>query len=400
MTVAVVRREPLTYEKHTRFSYFKDLFLRHRDPVAETRLLRHADEMDALAAERADKAARGLERAQEPGGPLAGMETRVAPNRTQGTGGYFAVPLWLNEMFATAPRASRVLGGLVPCFDMPDGISAVSLPRLTTGNATGPTADNAPAAGQDITDAAPTSAVVTIDGQGVFPKQLLEQSPAGAHLDWAMWKDLTEAYDANLEAQLIAGNGTGVYNDTQIQGLINVPGINKQTFTTATPFYCSSATAANNLNTYIGQAGAQIGDNRKLPPEAMLMTTSRWLWIATSVDNQQRPIVPPDVHPPTYVSDGTVPAVSTLAGFPVFVDDAVPVTLGAGANQDLVLLCRPSDLIMLEGASPATTVTEEPLSGTLGVRIVLRNYVAAVTQRYPSGISWIQGTGMIVQSGD
>ena len=390
---AVVRREPLTYEKHLRVSYFKDLFFRSADPAAEARLQRHGQEMDVLEAEQAAEAARGLRREMEPGGVLEGLELRTTPNTTQGTGGYFTPPKWLNEMFATFPRAPRVLANLVPTFSLPGNVGAISLPRLTAGNAAVPTAPNAPDGGNDITDTGPTSAVVTIDGKGDFPKQLLEQPPAGAHLDWAMFKDLSEAYDAQLEYQLMFGIGTGVYNDPQLLGATNVAGIDKESFTTATPFYCSSATPTNNLNTYMGASGSAVGNNRKLPPQAILMTTSRWLWIATSTDNQNRPIVPPDVHPPA-PGDGNGGAVSTLAGFPVYVDDAIPATLGAGANQDAVIFCRPSDIILLEG-SPKVMVTEEALSGTLGVRCVLSNYVAALTGRYPSGISWITGTGLV-----
>lgn len=395
----VVRREPFTYTKRGEHSFFHDLLVRRSDPGAAARIVRHAMEMGVVARDTDGDAQRALDEAREPGGLLAGLETR-APNLTEGTGGFFTPPLWLNEMFATFPRAHRVLADLVPSFPLPSGVGAVSLPRVTNGRAIASQVPNTPISYRDLTDAQTTSAVVTIAGEGDFAKQLLEQSPAGALLDWAIFKDLAGAYDAELEFQMLFGAGTGVYTDIYLQGATNVAGINKQTFATSTPFYSSSATAANNLNTYMGQAIAQVGDNRKLPPSAVLMTTSRWAWIATSTDNQARPIVPPDVHPPVTTDTGRMDgaAVSTLAGFPVYVDDIIPATFGAGGNQDQIVFCRPSDMILLEGA-PQTMVTEEPLAGTLGARLVFRNYVAALTGRYPSSIATVNGTGLVVASG-
>ena len=63
------------------------------------------------------------------------------------------------------------------------------------------------------------------------------------------------------------------------------------------------------------------------------------------------------------------------------------------------MIClRPSDLVLLEG-QPQTNVFREALSGTLGVRIQMHIRYAAVTSRYPTGISVVGGNGFAVQSG-
>jgi hypothetical protein len=41
----------------------------------------------------------------------------------------------------------------------------------------------------------------------------------------------------------------------------------------------------------------------------------------------------------------------------------------------------------------------EPLSGSLGARIQMHTRVAAITNRYPSSIGTVTGTGLAVQSG-
>jgi HK97 family phage major capsid protein len=330
----------------------------------------------------------------------AEMENRAAPSRTPGQGGFFAPPLWLNQQFATAPRPKRVLAELIPGFPLPAGAQSINLPIITknNGTATRPQVDDGQVADGDILDAPGSSRVATITGEADVPLQLLEQSPAGAHLDFALFKDLTEDYDAQLEYQLLFGTGTGSPTvDYQLQGIATMAGINNQVFTSATPSF-SAGTVGNNLYPFMGQAAAQIGDLRRLPPEAWLTTTSRWSWVATSVDNGNRPIVPPDLHPPVHDGTGGPEAVSADLGWPVFCDDAIPTTLGAGANQDVIIVCRPSDLLLFE-AEPRNAVLTEVLSGTLGARIQLRNYVAAITNRYPSGVAVISGTGLVVQSG-
>ena len=55
-------------------------------------------------------------------------------------------------------------------------------------------------------------------------------------------------------------------------------------------------------------------------------------------------------------------------------------------------------MILLEG-TPRTMVGVEVLSGTLQARLQLRNFVAFIGGRYPTGISVLTGAGMVVQSG-
>lgn len=398
--------EPPVYSRHAPYSFFKDLATARQDAGAAERQALHARQMKDVNAKR-DKLA--AERLQREG---IETETRVAPSRSTSD---FAIPLWLNEAFAIAPRTGRVLASLIPNFPLPHGISTVNVPRITSGAKGVAGGDDQPVPSLDIVDAGTTANVVTVEGREDVALQLLEQSPAGAHLDWAIGLDLLSAYDQSIEGNLIAGPGTGAKTDIKMQGLIFLPGINIQQFTTATPFFSSSATAANNLYPYMGQASAQVGDVRALPPEAWLMRTSRWSWIATSIDNQNRPIVPPDLAPPKHRdgtgdghdADGTVRPTSSIYGWPVFVDDAIPATFSTsggtiladlGGTQDLIIACRPSDMLLLEG-TPTCSVQVEVLSGTLQARIIYRNYAAGLTGRYPSGCAIVIGTGMTIQSG-
>jgi hypothetical protein len=203
-SIPVVKSEPLTYHRECRESFFRDLLLKERIPGADERLRRHAQEMDVITKEREQRAWRDIR--------SGGFETRVEPNRTDGYGGYFTVPDWLNQFFATAVRPTRVLAGLIPgTFVLPAGVSSINLPILTKGTTVQPVTDATPVPAQGITDTAGSSTVVTLTGMADVALQALEQSPAGAHLDWALFSDMSEAYDADLETQLLTGLGTA-YN--------------------------------------------------------------------------------------------------------------------------------------------------------------------------------------------
>jgi HK97 family phage major capsid protein len=373
----VTREEP-TYHRHANRSYFKDLVAAQDGGAgALRRLERHAAETREEL-ERRDKAALNAKPEE--------VEFRTNPSTVQGQGGYFTPPLWLIDAFATAPRARRVFAALLPHFDLPQGVHSVNIPRLTTGTKTGATADLAPPIGQDAVDTSVTSNVVTIAGQGDVALQLLEQS-GGAGLDYAFFKDLNEDYDAQLEAQLIAGNtSTG-----QLAGLLSlIPSANQIAYTDSTP-------TATEMFLLLGKVVAAIGNNRKVPPEFWLTTTSRLAWLGSSEDQQQRPLMLTD-------RDGS--GAVDLLSFPVAMTDAIPTNLlyststhtwASGGTQDVILAVRPSDGMLFE-SSPRMIVDREVLSGTLGVRIQLHRYAAAL-QRYPSGMASLGDTGLVVQSG-
>lgn len=379
MTTIEVLWEPLTYRQDVRHSYFRDLALQANDLGAVDRLRRHGEEMAHLTQRRTQQS---LQRMQD-----ADLEYRVNPDTTAGTGGYLTVPLWINQMFATAPRPGRVLAALIKAaFELPAGVSSVNVPIITKGTVVAPAVDDGAVASQDITDAPGSSTVATLAGQADMPMQMLEQSPAGAHLDWVIFTDLAAGYDADLETQLLNGLGAA---SRQLLGALNVLNTVGVTYTDATP-------TGSLLYPSLGKAMARVGNNRSLPPECFLMRTARWGWIATSESTAGLPFNLPSFYMGD--NDTTPDPLAGVGGLPVFADDALPATLGAGGNQDVIVALRPDDLILLEGI-PETVVQQEVLSGTLGARFQMHNRVAAITNRYPSGISPITGTGMVVQPG-
>ena len=385
--MAVEITEPLTYRSDVPHSYFRDRFAalggddEARD--ADARLKRHAEEMDVEIPKR-DARARAV--AAE-----TGVELRVNPNRTQGQGGYFAPPIWLIDQFAGVPRAPRVLANLVPTFPLPTGVQSVNLPRLTTGDSTSPDVDDTAESDTDIADAAVSSPVVTISGQGLIAQQLIDQSPGGAHADWAFFKDLTESYDEQLEGQLLYGSGMS----GQFFGVSTIASITSDSYTAGSPTGGAMYTAWCEL------CGA-VADARKHHPEAFLVRTARWMWLASQGDSNGRPLIPPmgaEMAPVPAQGSQPRPHGKIAGAIRAYFDEAIAANLGTGTNQDEVIACRPSDLLLFEGTPTTTVNVDTAVGGNLQARLVFRNYVAFIAGRYPAGIGTLTGTGFVVATG-
>lgn len=367
-------QEPLTYrspDEAGEHSYFADrtAVMRHQDPDAKARLEQHAKEWRV---EMRHQDMRAMLAAGQP------WEVRVTPNWEAGRGGYFAPPLWWIRHFADIPRPERCLARLAPNFPLPYGVQKVNLPVLTgKGPSAAPQVLDTPGSDTDITDEAAENQVVTIAGTEDVPLPMLEQSPASASLDWLIAQALEAAYQEQLEAQLINGQGLA---SAQILGLLNVKGITSLEYTSATP----EGTA---IYPILGKAMAAIGRKRKVPMGAWLLNSARFAWIATSEDKQERPLLLSDY-------EGDFPTAS-LGSRPVYLDDAMP-TLANG--QEPIIACVPNDLLVLE-SPPHLDVYTQPGSGALQARIQLRRYVVGITSRYPTGISAIKGTGMVPVAG-
>lgn len=353
-------------------SYVQDLvrFERGGDLAAGERLRRHGRECEL------DREKRRLDLP-------ADVTYEMAPEQRATTTSYADPPLWINQYFATFPRPERVLSALAPTFDLPAGVSTVNLPRLTTGTDTDPTVPGGAINERAIQDAAVTSSVAVIAGAEPIPQQMLDQSPASAAMDWAVFSDLETSYVFVLEQQLLNGTGAnfqllGLLNNVLTTGYTLNPTI---TYTDATP-------TGTELVPFLGQAIAAIGRNRHLPPSRWMMTTSRVGWLASAEDQQNRPLAMQN-------TDGI--GHFDLLTIPVAINDAIRPTYGAGGNEERIIACRPEDYIILE-SEPTTAVMEEPLSGSLMVRMVLRRSVAALN-RYPSSISALVGSGMIPPTG-
>jgi hypothetical protein len=355
-------REQLVYQYGGR-SYYADLALaEERNSGALERLERHGEQMDEVVKYRETRTLEGTE-----------FEYRVNPGLAEGQGGEFAPPTWLNELFSSAPRVSQIVQRLAPAFDLPPGVDSINLPRMTAGTQVKELPNNAAVNERDVATTPVKSPAATFAGMSDWALQSLEQSPVGAHLDWAVFKDLGESLDAEVELSLLTGTG----ENEQFYGMLNLPETNKVEYT--------EGVEAAKIITAMGKAIAQTGVKRKKPPEAVLMNTGRFAFLNFSTDTE-RPQVFTDMV-------GREFPIASLGGFAVYLDDAIGNGLGVTKEEDTIIACRPSDFVIFY--SPVkTSIKTDVLSGTLSARFQLHRYVAAILGRYPTGISYVTGAGM------
>ncbi len=373
-----VRSEPATYRPDGAHSFFADVANAGRDPEAADRLRRHHSEV--ADHERAAEARRVavFDRRADAAGWL--VEHRANMDRGTGTGGEFAAPVWLSDHTAQIPRSARVVAPWCAAVPLPDRVAKINVPVPTAGSSATIAADGATPSQTDMTTSTATSTVVTISGRQVAALQLVEQSSPAA-FDRLMLADLTASYDAALDAQLLNGSGSS----GQLLGLRNVSGIGTTTYTDASP------TAAE-MVAKVGAAAAAAATARGRRPQVAVGHPRRWYWTASAADSTGRPLAELGGRPP--VDDDPSAAAGSWASLPVLTSTAVPTNLGAGTNEDVVVVCRPADCLLLEGGL-SFAATQQTKAGTLEVVLSAYAYVAFLPHLYPSAVNVVGGTGLV-----
>ena len=362
---AVVTNEPKTYDERGANSFVRDMIFAstRNDQGSWSRLNRHMDEVR--------------------------VENR-AVGRTDGAIGEFVAPLWLLDAYAGQARAGLATASLFTQQELPANTDSISIPRITTGTSTAfQSADNATVSNTDMATSTVTAPVRTLAGYQDVSIQLLEQSGLSAGLDQLVFKDLIADSDRALNTAVL-NNADGTSGT--IQGVYNAAGTSV-TWTEATP------TGANGQKA-IAQAISQIVSARFDRPDYIVVAPATWYWLASSVDSNGRPIVVPTANGPQNASGlVTDPGVAggvagSIHGISVVVD---PTMALVSTTQSPIIVGKFSDSYLYSSA-PKFLVAQDVLSGSLGVRFVMRKYVA-LAHRYAKSYATITGTGTVKQTG-
>jgi HK97 family phage major capsid protein len=328
--------------------------------------------VDDMAAEKADREKRGL-------------EVRVNPNTTAGTGGEFVPPLWLVGDYIPLARPKRVTADRCVLMPLPPGIDVINIPKITTGSSVLPqSAQGSGVSSQDIITTSVAAPVITLAGQQDISMQLLEQSPIA--MDNVVFQDLQADLAKRLDINVISGSGSG----GQLTGLTNTASI-----TTVT----NSSANLQALYTALTQSISSIYDTRYDAPDAQVWHPRRLMW-ALGLNDTNRPLIVPTeqgVYNASGVLDQLVDMerpVARALTLPIYVDPNIPTTVST--NQDPVLICRFSDFYLWE-STPRLRSLPEILSGTLQIRFQVYEYCAFAVRFAPS-VTQITGAGMAAPS--
>lgn len=358
-----VGSEPSTYRKDGRASYFRDLVSVN---------LNRPDMRSAM------------ERLQRNNQEVA-VESR-ALSTTDGAGGDFVPPLWMINDYVELARTARPTADRVRNETLPAGTDTVSVPKIVTGTAVAEQAtQNTAVQNTDATTGAVSANVATLAGQQIIPVQLIEQSPL--NMDSILLADLAADYAAKVDLFVLNNNAAGK------KGLLQEAGTNAVTYTSGAPTVAL-------LWPKLADAIQQVTTNRFLPPDTIVMHPRRWAYLIASVDSTGRPLIVSGGQP-TQNALGTATGVASangvvgnIQGLDVVLDPQIPTNLGAGTNQDPIIVFRAADSILWEG-SPNAEAFRETKADQLSVLLRFYRYAAFTTARYAKSVSVVNGTGLV-----
>lgn len=358
-----VTSEPATYRSHGPHSFFRDvLAAKEGNHEARARLERNNKEV---------------------------RETRAVDlNTTAGSGGEFAPPGWLIDQFVALARPGRVAADRLYHQPLPPGVSSINVPKVSGGSAVAVQAAQGNAV-QDtaMTTTSVTSGVTTLGGSQSISLQEFYQSPI--NVDDMVIQDLAADYAKQLDIQVINGSGSS----NQLTGLLNLSGISTVAYTSGTPAVGGSGA----LYAKMANAVSNVETARFMPADCILMHPRRYNWILASSDSNNRPLMVPSGPQFNGVGVAGEPVAQGPAGYmlglPVYTDPNIPTNLGAGTNQDPVIVLRSQDSWLYESDFHADVLTQPQ---GVNLAVVIRVFAfAALLHRYAGSIAVVNGTGTV-----
>lgn len=356
-------REARTYREGGEHSFFADLY------ASQTR-------GDYRAAER-------LERHMQE----ARVEREVRDIGTSAVAG-MVPPKYLVDKVALLARAGRPFLNALDSMPLPaEGMSFV-VPRETTGASADAKSEGSAFDETDIAVTDGTFRAELITAQQDISRALFERG--GSVSDQLIFKSMDAAYHTKLDSIAINGSGTS----PQHRGVLNVSSIEAVAYTDASP------TVAE-LHPKLADAAQRINANRFAAAEIIIMHPRRWGWITAALDSTGRPLAGFTTQAPqNAIAFGKAAEYGQIVGawsnLPILTDANIPTNLGAGTNEDIIIVCRASDIYLWEqGDGDPVHFTFEQTQGPEKVRLAVGGFSGFFAGSYPKSIATIGGTGLV-----
>ena len=318
-------------------------------------------------------------------------------NTAGGSGGEFAPPAWLVNEYIELVRPGRVTAELYNHNPVPSGVSSISIPKITGGTAIGEQAtQNTALTSQDMTSSFVSTGFSTLGGTQVVSQQLLDQT--ALDFDRVIMRDLAAEYAKQVGVNTLSGAGTGASNNAVVNGLLTAPiaAGNQIAWTEATP-------TVKGIYGALAQAINAVEGGRLQAPTAIVMHPRRYWWLASKSDGNGRPLMVPSSQAMNAIGVGgpqpSAPGFKgvELLGLPVYVDPLIPTNVGAGTNQDTIIVAKFDDLELYE-SDLRVEAFREPFASSVGVLFRAYSYIGAIVNRHLESIATITGTGAVTPS--
>lgn len=289
-----------------------------------------------------------------------------------------AVPAWLiEEARPTAIKRAPILTTAAKPLPPRTGLD-IRLPQFSTEPVAAPqVALNSALTTATFADDAASAKVRTFGVQVDIAVQFIEQSPLA--VDQHVIPTLIAAVDAAAEASLFAGDGTGGHLD----GILSLSGRSAETYTDATPTLVEAVPVLEALVRKV-EAAADGGG-----APVVVMHPRRLSWFRQTAIAEGRDLgwtAPPIAGAAAGWFGGAVAVVA---------DSAIPTNLGAGTNEDVIVVMRSLDALDLYASTPRVQVAESVgASSTLTSTITVSKMVAFTGDWIPASFGVMSGTGL------
>jgi HK97 family phage major capsid protein len=303
---------------------------------------------------------------------------------TSSTLGGIIPPAYLVDVYAKAARNGRVYADQVAGGPLPPVGLSLTVPRLTAGLASGVQAtENAAVTTADPTETDLSVPVRTIAGYSPVSFQALQRQEMTEEI---IFEDLTARYFAQLDSQCISGSG----GSGQLQGVLGTSGIATSAAGTADAKTVLSKIedCAQQIETSLaGVAG--VADKIVMHPRRF-----RWLCALSDTTNN-RPMVLVEASEPE-ASEGSPGYVGRLAHMSIFIDANIPTNLGAGTNEDRIIVFVSSLVNLWETpGGPMAFRFDQQTATVLQANLVVEGQAAFTAGRFPLGSGVVTGAGLV-----
>ena len=371
-----VTREARTYSPDTDptgSNFYSDVcrqFL-YNDPGAQDRLVRHGRE------ERADRPQ---------------YFERVAGDTTTANWSGLTVPQYLVDMVAPATAALKPLIDNANNHELPKAGMSVNISRVTTAtSAANQSAELGAVSMTSADDTLLTIPVLTASGGQNVSRQAIER---GTNIEQTLTLDLMRRVATSMDSQLINASTNGLLAVGQTTA-----------YTDASPTPQELWPLLFQAESLLEQALLGVA-----VPDAVVMHSRRWNWFVSTLGTSW-PLVGGN-NVPGAQSGGIVVSNEYGSGtrgilpngLRVIVDNNLPTNLGAGTNQDPILVIASQELhVWTDPNAPVLIRAEQPNVASLGVLLVAYSYWGASPGtglgRYTNNPGIINGTGTIAPAG-
>jgi hypothetical protein len=137
--------------------------------------------------------------------------------------------------------------------------------------------------------------------------------------------------------------------------------------------------------------------------DKVFMHPRRWGFFEAALDSSNRPIFGIAGQPAFNIIGEGSPAgygyVGRMHGLPVFTDANIPTNLGAGTNEDRIIIAATPIVHLWERNEDPVTLSFEQQAGTsLQIQLVALGYSAFTAGRYPAAVGVVSGSALVAPS--